>query len=85
MLKKVTFILYHLIVSSVCVWWQVVEQSDSEQHQADALRLLLTLLHRESRHARDFRRMSGYVMLAKVLHSSRCVLGLHMLKVSQLR
>lgn len=41
----------------------------------------MSLVQREPRHATDFRAMSGYGMLAKVLRSPRCMLGQSLLRV----
>ena len=60
---------------------QTVEGEQPEKLQAQALSVLFSLIRHHPEHAREFRNMDGYAMLIKVLHSSRCTLGFHMLKV----
>ena len=79
-----TFIIFNTFLNVVlCILLiQSVEQDLSEVQQAIALRILLTQTKRHPDHNREFINMGGYDMVNKVLCSSHCIIGYHMLKVS---
>ncbi|XP_023931174.1 lysosomal-trafficking regulator-like, partial [Lingula anatina] len=59
---------------------KVVENS-TEQEQASALRLLFSLLRHSKKHAQDFKEMSGYSLLAKVMSTDKFINSFQVLKV----
>ena len=61
-----------------------MEQEGSEKQQAQALRLLFTMIGYSSHYEQDFINMDGYGMLVKILLTSRCIVGYDLLKVSEL-
>ena len=62
--------------------FQLLGQESTEVEQADSVRLLFTYLTSSPQHAQQFSDMGGYAMLAKLLSTSRCKLGYHLLKVN---
>lgn len=65
-----------------CVnYFQIVERRGNEFQQAKALKLLFSLKQQSSYHAREFKAMNGYALLAKVLTSDRAVISMDLLKV----
>ncbi|XP_063958609.1 lysosomal-trafficking regulator-like isoform X1 [Lytechinus pictus] len=65
----------------VYLFAKVVETSNDGHQQARALQLLMLLQNSSYEMAREFRSISGPLMVAKVLASERCHVGPEMLKV----
>lgn len=53
----------------------------AELLQSKVVHILLQLIHHFPTHAKSFNDASGYAMLAKVLTSSKSIVGYHLLKV----
>lgn len=89
----------HMFFVSVCVcpvsclcfpsltWcpacFQTVELSDCEKTQALALRVLLSLSKFNQHRIYEMDCYHGYSMIHQVLIKSKCIVGYHILKVSQ--
>lgn len=63
--------------------FQTVELSDCESTQALALRVLLSLSKFNQHRIHEMDCYHGYSMIHQVLIKSKCIVGYHMLKVSQ--
>lgn len=62
--------------------FQTVELSDCERTQALALRVLLSLSKFNQHRIHEMDCYHGYSMIHQVLIKSKCIVGYHMLKVS---
>ena len=61
---------------------QVVEQTEDEKTQADALSVVLSLQYFSAFHARAMAEESGFALLKRILLSPECKIGYHTLKVN---
>ncbi|CAH1790633.1 unnamed protein product [Owenia fusiformis] len=69
------------VTSLLFLFAKVVEQNRSEREQAKTLQLLFMMLRQNTQYGQQFTDMSGYVLVAKVLQTSSCVVGFRLLKV----